>query len=715
MFYSHEILTSREHGVATIWLVATLGAKSTTRRVNRKAILDVDVPKACDTIMRPEAPMALRLQGNLLYGISRVYNQQCVYTLTDTQAMHDRMRIMLKSVQGTGLDPEAGKARPDHLIVPYDKSFMPDADLPGFYHDLLALGAGTEFLPSPRTSLLSTQGSFSDGHSNLLFDEPQLQISSSDIDIMGLTVPGSVGKMSDSIMVGNQISQTMLSDEEGVLLQPDFEFDEEGNIVELGRHGGNIEGGTQGQSEAASAHQVREGQDHQADAFIHQDEYNETLLGDESLPSDHVPKRGRLADPDYIEETAQMPPKKVARILVVDERNQLRNADLAQSNYGYLENMAAASKQKEQYKNLVQAKKNAAFWVFGQGIASVGVGLGISRVEHPLSCFSGEQLFDIIQGEGFSGRGKRSRGSTEDSESDSDSRRVRRRRDEGELGRGDGFQLGEAAEYKDIEIGRQGPPSLQDDHSSQMPWNLTSSIHGSRHGSSAPSLPRGFGSASEIARGHIGFGRAGSRLTSASPLAGRGLGLDLAGQDILSSLPIPGNEGGDIDVLGDFDLDTYLEGEMDDRRPVTTTGGHDSFQLFGPAAAVDTQTAEQSQWIASALDHESKNFFEFVKNKIDTLVVEQSMVREQGNGLGEGSTHEVTGSREIAFSVLLPPEMNSRVVATQGLMHVLTLATKGIMSVRQAESAPSYHSHGQDEPQSMIGDIFLSVKETQDF
>lgn len=143
-----------------------------------------------------------------------------------------------------------------------------------------------------------------------------------------------------------------------------------------------------------------------------------------------------------------MPPKKVARILVVDERNQLRNADLAQSNYQYLENMAAASKQKEQYKILVQAKKNAAFWVFGQGIASVGVGLGISRVEHPLSCFSGEQLFDIIQGENSSGRGKRSRGSTEDSESDSDSRRVRRRRDEGEIGRGDGFELGDGAEYK---------------------------------------------------------------------------------------------------------------------------------------------------------------------------------------------------------------------------------------------------------------------------
>lgn len=47
-------------------LVATLGSKSTASKVNRKAILDVDVPKACGMIIHPEAPMALRLQGNLL-------------------------------------------------------------------------------------------------------------------------------------------------------------------------------------------------------------------------------------------------------------------------------------------------------------------------------------------------------------------------------------------------------------------------------------------------------------------------------------------------------------------------------------------------------------------------------------------------------------------------------------------------------------------------
>lgn len=46
--------------------MATLGAKSTLKRVNRKEILAVNVPRACETIITPEAPMALRLQSNLL-------------------------------------------------------------------------------------------------------------------------------------------------------------------------------------------------------------------------------------------------------------------------------------------------------------------------------------------------------------------------------------------------------------------------------------------------------------------------------------------------------------------------------------------------------------------------------------------------------------------------------------------------------------------------
>jgi hypothetical protein len=47
-------------------LVATLGYKSNLKRVTRRAILDVNLPKACKTITEPEMPLALRLQGSLL-------------------------------------------------------------------------------------------------------------------------------------------------------------------------------------------------------------------------------------------------------------------------------------------------------------------------------------------------------------------------------------------------------------------------------------------------------------------------------------------------------------------------------------------------------------------------------------------------------------------------------------------------------------------------
>jgi hypothetical protein len=96
-------LTPRYHR-----LVAT--ARNTTRRVPRKAILEVDVTKACDTITAPGAPIALRLQGSLLYGVSRVYSQQCGYVLTDAEKVQDHMRRFVQ-VFDSNLLPTAGKAK----------------------------------------------------------------------------------------------------------------------------------------------------------------------------------------------------------------------------------------------------------------------------------------------------------------------------------------------------------------------------------------------------------------------------------------------------------------------------------------------------------------------------------------------------------------------------------------------------------------------------
>jgi meiotic recombination protein REC8 len=61
--------------------------------------------------MEPEVPMALRLQSNLLYGVSRVYDQQCGYILIDAQKAQDVLRCLLRATRDNAIDLNAGNAR----------------------------------------------------------------------------------------------------------------------------------------------------------------------------------------------------------------------------------------------------------------------------------------------------------------------------------------------------------------------------------------------------------------------------------------------------------------------------------------------------------------------------------------------------------------------------------------------------------------------------
>jgi meiotic recombination protein REC8, fungi type len=126
------------------------------------------------------------------------------------------------------------------------------------------------------------------------------------------------------------------------------------------------------------------------------------LSGDELdilPPGEPFPKRGRLPDPDYRvdnHEAALRPKRRANKALERDEQQELLNADLAKWNNEYSHNMLVARKQKRQHRLPMQAKKNAILWVFNQGIGSVGLGVGSSRLTHPLHCFSGEQLLDTL-------------------------------------------------------------------------------------------------------------------------------------------------------------------------------------------------------------------------------------------------------------------------------------------------------------------------------
>lgn len=178
----------------------------------------------------------------------------------------------------------------------------------------------------------------------------------------------------------------------------------------------------------------------------------------------------------------------------------------------------------------------------------------------------------------------------------------------------------------EVEIGRDAPSSILDDRSSQMPWNITASIKSSR--------AHRFGSASETSR----KGR--SRLASASPLAGRGY------RDIE-----------DIDFGEDLDLTRYLEDEL------ATDREHISSISPGKREVLERAKAN--------LDRESLNFYDFMKSKM---------------GASEETLRGGMDSARldcITFEDLMPTASTTRAVATQALVNVLTLATRGVVRIRQ--------------------------------
>lgn len=198
---------------------------------------------------------------------------------------------------------------------------------------------------------------------------------------------------------------------------------------------------------------------------------------------------------------------------------------------------------------------------------------------------------------------------------------------------------------QDVELGLDAPPSLPDDASSQMPWNVTASLQGSVAGSSSVSRPfEGFDLSSR--RYSRGLGRPGSRFSSASPLARRGLPQDLFGHDSLSSLSLR-----DFGDFHDDDIGHLLHG-----------AGSDGF-------AEPNDNAFESQITLASLDNNDRNFLTFLK------------IRVQNSKVGKGSP----GIQKIAFSELLPATSTSRAVATQALLHVLTLATKDVVQVSQGK------------------------------
>jgi meiotic recombination protein REC8, fungi type len=372
------------------------------------------------------------------------------------------------------------------------------------------------------------------------------------------------------------------------------------------------------------------------------------------------------------EETAAAPQRRARPIkrTQVDERTELQNKDLGDWSANYLDNMAQMTRAK-QARATAQGQKNAAFWVLGQGIGGVQANFGDDREPHPLAVFSGQALLDALLGsEGHRSptSSKRARSSSPSEEED---RRVRARNDDDkDVARGNA-ESSQVMGYDDegmmmpmddfnpeSEVGRRAGSSIPD-VASVLPWNRSAS----RQGSAQPLFSAGLGISSSIGGpgsgmkfgpGHILGGMRSSRMGSSSPLGGKGRPL----MDLDDLLDLADQQAGDDMAMID----------------------EEAFEQYGPSAAVDTQTAAQSQWLRNTLESEAQNFLGFV----------EAQLIERGE--------EEEPAKSITLDQLLPPAENSGVVAAQALLHVLALTTKGLLQVEQEEE---------------FGDIVLKVVRVQ--
>jgi meiotic recombination protein REC8 len=364
-------------------------------------------------------------------------------------------------------------------------------------------------------------------------------------------------------------------------------------------------------------------------------------------------------------------------ILAPDDQTKITRQELKSWSTNYLANAEQAS-QPRHGVTPTEARKNAFNLVFGRGIAGVGVPTGLLGLPHPLAPhFAGEGLQACLlgivitqaDGEPASGPRGRRRSALEALElgQDDAERRVRPRLSDDEasqdaqpqLPHPDDDALLPIADDNDlppVEVGRRAEGSLLPDNDipSDVPWNRPSSQIPSS------SIKGGPGS------------KPPSRQVSASPLHGRGsVLLDIErfsdnhphfGSDDGIGGVGPGSDGGFAPLHsgpGGGGGGSSLPSDM----PLPGRGD------FG----TQPQPQTTSQQMRTALDREGRNFLDFV----------ESVARKEGHPISDNDTNDNNNRHWVEFTSLLQAEDQKRAVVAQAFHHVLSLATKNVIKVKQ--------------------------------
>lgn len=345
--------------------------------------------------------------------------------------------------------------------------------------------------------------------------------------------------------------------------------------------------------------------------------------------------------------TASAPMRRKARtvrVLPTDANTTLGHQVLADWNANYLENMAAASKEKNKNRVTYQAKKDAEQFLWGGGMGGIVQQFAGLPGPTPFDMFMGDNFFEFVTGESRTKAKavKHDRDSGIDDVTQGESRNVRQKTNDpdGEFGRGMDDDAVFLPGDDDIELPREGATALNDEQIfSAMPWNSVS-----RHGSSV--VPGG------KRPGFVDAGRSsrpGSRMVTPTPLP---------------QPPVPLNfdsEAGGIDM-------------GDDEYP--PSGPSSPPTVIGAPSHVSTQMRD-------ALPTEDGNFLDFV---MQAIIEKRDRAQAQLDPVMDAEEAEATFQiKEVTLEELLPPQSNNTMIACQGLLMVLTLGTKGLLDVQQDE------------------------------
>lgn len=162
------------------------------------------------------------------------------------------------------------------------------------------------------------------------------------------------------------------------------------------------------------------------------DDVQESDAQERKRPS---PTWGRLPDPDYVDENMDQNAvssrkHRSPKTIKIDPLTQISRDELLRWDHEYLENMSRLEVQKANVKSQAQARKNAASWITGRGIGSIGMGLGDHGLGHPLETFCGDSLLVALSDEPLVIDRSRKRGSSEvlhEEDEEGHDRNVRRR------------------------------------------------------------------------------------------------------------------------------------------------------------------------------------------------------------------------------------------------------------------------------------------------